>query len=79
MDKLIQDFVEAIRQVSYHNAGEGEMYWLERAAARKAENRLAELKNEMLATHGLAKTWEVINATPNLCFFELELPKPGEE
>ncbi len=75
MDKLTQQFVEAINQVSYHNAGEGEMYWRERDAARKAEQRLAELKTEMLAVHGRAKTLEVIQATPHLCFTELELPK----
>lgn len=74
MDKLTADFIEAIERTSYHNAAEGEMYWRELDASRAAAKRLQELKAEMLRVHGRARTAEVINATPNLCYFELTLP-----
>jgi len=75
VDKLVQDFVEAIGKVSYYNAAEGDSWYNERAAARQANEQLQELKKEMLATYGREFTAKVISETPNLCFMELSLGK----
>lgn len=79
MDQLTADFIKAIEKVSFYNAGEGSQYWEEIAAAHKERQHLAALKQQMLTTHGVNYTRQVINATQNLCFMELTLPEETEE
>lgn len=73
MDKLINEFLNAIRVMSFHNAAEGEMWFREERQRNEAYNRLMSVKKEMVATYGKEKTQEIISQTPNLCFSELDL------
>lgn len=70
-DKLIADFLSAINQVSYYNAGEGNSYWEESHKRQKAKEHLKQLKLEMVLQFGKEFTLEVANGVPHLCYGEL--------
>lgn len=69
--KLVCDFLQAINDVSYHNAAEGRQYWEEIQARNAAERRLRELKLQMVEQYGKEKTLEIANSRPHLLFSEL--------
>jgi hypothetical protein len=68
---LASDFLQAINDVSYYNAAEGNAYWNEAAARRKAEERLRELKKAMVEEYGKQETIRIANSQPHLAYSEL--------
>jgi len=69
--QLIDQFLAAINQVSYHNAAEGNAYWKEERAREKALVNLKQLKAEMVEQYGKEETKRIANSQPHLCFGEL--------
>ena len=70
--QLIDQFLGAINQVSYHNAAEGNAYWNEQRAREKALSDLKQLKLEMVLEYGKQETKRIANSKPHLCFSELQ-------
>lgn len=68
---LASDFLQAINDVSYHNAAEGKAYWEEATARRNAKERFQELKKAMVAEYGKQETLRIANSQPHLLFSEL--------
>jgi hypothetical protein len=73
MDKLVREFLESIRLMSYHNAAEGQMWFREEQLREKAYQRLMSVKQEMLKTYGRLYTQTIINNVEHLCPTELDL------
>lgn len=68
-DYTIKLFLDAVRQVSYYRAAEGEMWRKEYHAAQKAEKNFEKLWAEMVETCGETETRRIANSIPNLLFF----------
>ena len=68
---LVSRFLQAINDVSYHNAAEGDSYWKETQARNEAKQRLLELKRQMVEHYGKSQTLEIANSEPHLLYSEL--------
>lgn len=64
-----KEFLEAVKQVSFYRAAEGEMWRREYYQAQQAEERFKKIWEEMVATHGEAETRHIADSIPNLLFF----------
>jgi hypothetical protein len=71
MSTLIENFLQAINDVSYHNAAEGDNYFREADARQAATKRLLEFKSAMIAEYGKEVTLEVANSRPHLLGYEI--------
>ena len=64
-----KELLEAVRQISFYRAAEGEMWRREYHEAQQAEERFKKIWAEMVATHGEAETRRIADSIPNLLFF----------